>query len=397
MKGPLRNRIGSVIAATLCVAAMLAAGEAGRPAAEMAATKPAAGAWPIFRGDPALSGLAAGELPDKPVLLWQFKTGACVRSSPVIADGKVFVGSDDSNVYAIDLHRGTKLWACATGDAVQASPCVAAGKVYVGSSDGSLYCLGIDGAPKWKYKTEDRILGSANFLRVKDPKAKGGWSARVVVGSYDNKLHCIDADRPVRLWTYETTNWINGAPATAGGRIVFGGCDAVVHVVSAADGKPLATIETGSFIAASAALAGDEAYVGQFAGKLLRVDLAAGKIVWSYGDGENAFFSAPAIDAQRVVVGCRDQAVHCVSRKDGKKLWTFPTGGQVDSSPVICGGKVVVGSGDGRLYILNLADGKKLWSYDLGGAITSSPAVAGGMIVVGCEDGAVYAFGPEKN
>jgi outer membrane protein assembly factor BamB len=354
------------------------------------------GSWPIFRGDAALTGLAAGKIPDRPVLRWKFRAGESVKSSPVIAAGKVFVGSDDANVHALDLARGTKLWSYKTDQAVQASPCLVQDSVYVGSDDGNLYCLGMDGSLKWKYKTGDRILGSANYFRVRDSKAEGGWSGRIIVGSYDKNLYCLDAQKGQVKWTYQTKNWINGAPAVCGDKIVFGGCDAVVHVVSADDGTPLAAIDAGSYIAASAALAGNEAYVGNYSGKLLRVDTRAGKIVWSYGDGESSFFSSPAVAADRVVVGCQDRAVHCVSRKDGTKLWTFATGGAVDSSPVICGGKVVVGSDDGQVYMLSLSDGSKVWSHALGGRVTGSPAVADGMIIVGCEDGLVYAFGPQE-
>jgi outer membrane protein assembly factor BamB len=75
-------------------------------------------------------------------------------------------------------------------------------------------------------------------------------------------------------------------------------------------------------------------------------------------------------------------------------LWTFPTGGEIDSSPVICGDKVVFGSADGRIYLLNLDDGKELWSYEIGAGIVSSPAVVGDRVIIAAEDGLVYAFGP---
>ncbi len=84
--------------------------------------------------------------------------------------------------------------------------------------------------------------------------------------------------------------------------------------------------------------------------------------------------------------------MHCVSRDDGKVVWTFQTLGEVDSSPVICGDKVIIGSEDGRLYLLRLSDGKQVWSYEIGQPVTSSPAVANRMVVVGSDDGYVYAF-----
>jgi hypothetical protein len=52
-----------------------------------------------------------------------------------------------------------------------------------------------------------------------------------------------------------------------------------------------------------------------------------------------------------------------------------------------------VGSDDNNIYALNATDGIKLWSYPTGGAVDSSPAVANGITYVGSEDGNVYALG----
>ena len=65
--------------------------------------KPGAVDWPFYRGDAAMSGVADTELPSKPELLWSFKTGGPIKSSPVISQGRVFIGSDDGNVYAINF------------------------------------------------------------------------------------------------------------------------------------------------------------------------------------------------------------------------------------------------------------------------------------------------------
>ena len=354
----------------------------------------AGGDWPIFHGNSALTGLARGKLPDKPVLLWRFKTGGAVVSSPVIADGNVYVGSDDGHVYAISLRAGKKRWAYDVphkdqyAPAVQAPPLAVDGKVIVGDDDGTLHCLdAASGKQLWTYKTGDRITGSANWFRA-DGKL------RILVGSYDAKLHCVDAATGRKVWAYEGNEQINGVPAVAAGKAAFGECSGTLHVVKLTDGKAAATIDIGSYVASSAAMAGGRAYVAHAEGQVVCVDLTGPKILWRYGEGDLGFFSSPAVDEKNVVVGGRDKKVHCIDRKTGKGRWAFRTRGRIDSSPVICDGKVVAGSEDGRLYILRLADGEKLGSYEVGRAVSSSPAVAGGHVVVGCEDGFVYAFGP---
>src|SRR6267378_2037757 len=78
--------------------------------------------WPMFRGGPSLAGVASGSIPAKLSLLWSFKTGGPVKSSAAIVGGRVFVGADDGNVYALDLASGKKLWAFKTGGPVESSP-----------------------------------------------------------------------------------------------------------------------------------------------------------------------------------------------------------------------------------------------------------------------------------
>jgi outer membrane protein assembly factor BamB len=77
-----------------------------------------------------------------------------VDSSPTVADGTVYVGSYDSNLYAVDAATGSQEWAFTQpSDEVFSSPTVADGTVYVGSGgfgdgDGTLYAVdaGVEGS-----------------------------------------------------------------------------------------------------------------------------------------------------------------------------------------------------------------------------------------------------------
>jgi len=372
-----------------------ASAEAAATAARERDGAPTASAdWPFYRGDRALTGVAGGELPQRPALLWTFAAAGAVTSSPVVAEGRVFFGSDDGKVYAVGLRDGLELWSFATQDIVEAPPLVLNGSVYVGSSDACFYALdAASGELRWKTGTGDRILGGANWFEAAD-----GGGARIVVGSYDTRLYCFDAASGATLWTYATDNYVNGTPAILGERIVFGGCDAALHVVSAVTGQGLERIQLCEecHIAGSVALHDGRAYFGHYGNAFVCVDLPRGEQVWIYTDPSQAFFSSPSIGADRVVFGGRDKRLHCARLDDGAPLWTFPTGRKVDGSPVICGDKVVFGSGDGRLYVLALESGEQLWSHDLGDSIFTSPAVADGVFLVGCNDGKVYAFGAQS-
>jgi outer membrane protein assembly factor BamB len=65
-----------------------------------------------------------------------------VQSSAAVANGVVYVGSGNDNVYALNATTGAELWSFATGGEVfSSSPAVANGMVYVGSDGGRVYAF----------------------------------------------------------------------------------------------------------------------------------------------------------------------------------------------------------------------------------------------------------------
>jgi outer membrane protein assembly factor BamB len=344
-------------------------------------------AWPLFRGTSRQLGVAPGRLPAKLRLAWKVKLGGAPASSAVISGGRVYLGQGKA-IVALRLRDGGKAWTYPTGGAVEATPCVAGGSVISGSEDGYLYCVNAaNGTLRWKYRTDDKIMGAANV--VPSPKGKGTW---LVVGSYDNRVHCIDLATGKAVWTFETGNYVNGTPAVSNGQVVFGGCDGVLYVLRLVDGQKIRTVQVEDYIAGSTAVDGQSAFLGHYGNAVLHANISTGKIVWAYRERNFPYFSSPAVAPDRIVIGSRDKRLHCLRRSDGKAIWELRTRGKVDSSPVICDGKVIVGSEDGRLYVVSLANGRELWSYEIGGPVMSSPAVSDGMVVVGSADGSVYAF-----
>ena len=69
-------------------------------------------------------------------------TRARIDSSPVIAGGRVYVGSSDGKLYVLDAATGKSVFEFEAGGPLTASPAVAAGRLVIGSQDGKLFCLG---------------------------------------------------------------------------------------------------------------------------------------------------------------------------------------------------------------------------------------------------------------
>ena len=87
--------------------------------------------------------------------LWMEQTGGPVISSPGIgADGTIYVGSYDKNIYALDGKTGDELWKFQTEASIYSSPVIGAdGTVYLGSD--KIYAL--------NGKTGKKKMGISNW------------------------------------------------------------------------------------------------------------------------------------------------------------------------------------------------------------------------------------------
>ena len=345
--------------------------------------------WPRHRGCSELRGITNAKIGDGLKLDWFYETGDFLKSSPVVSDGLVFIGSDAGTLHALSLNDGKEVWKFETTFGIEAPPLVLDGVVYFGSTDGFLYAVKArNGNVIWKYETGGEIMGAAN--QAIRPKSK---DSVIVVGSYDNFVHCVNAKSGKLVWRFETQNYVNGVPTIYNNKsVVFGGCDSVLYIVGLEDGKLIRSVEVEAPIAASVSVADGIGYVGNMDRAVMAFDLETGNIVWNYRQKNFPYFSSPAVTPKFVLIGGRDKGLHCINRITGKQEWRFSARGRIDSSPVVAGDKVVFGSMDGKLYVISLDSGEEISSYEVGESISSTPAVLRDQILVGCEDGKVYSF-----
>ena len=101
-------------------------------------------------------------------------------SSPAVANGVVYVGSDDNNTYALDATTGAKLWNYTTGGWVPSSPAVANGIVYVQSCDGYVYAISngvVSGSSVGHASAVSNVAAALEGVRPVNVKAATSQSA----------------------------------------------------------------------------------------------------------------------------------------------------------------------------------------------------------------------------
>lgn len=74
--------------------------------------------------------------------------------------------------------------------------------------------------------------------------------------------------------------------------------------------------------------------------------------------------TSPVISAGKVFVASVDtHTVHALDAESGKEIWSFVTGGRVDSPPTIFRGRALFGSADGWVYCVKASDGTLIWRF----------------------------------
>ncbi|MFI8076274.1 PQQ-binding-like beta-propeller repeat protein [Streptomyces sp. NPDC086033] len=327
--------------------------------------------------------------PDKWRLRWRFDAANQLSAAPTVADGVVYVGSGDHNLYAIDAATGAKKWAYETGDQINSSPAVLDGVVYFGSNDRNVYAVHADtGRKKWSYTTGKAVAAS--------PAVVGGT---VYIGGWDNHMYALDAATGAEKWSFPTGAYVDGVrPVVVGGLVYFGSLDKSFYALDAATGKKKWAYEIGASSSSPTAVGGT-VYVGGGDDSVFALDAATGAKKWAYsGDAEattnrdSEITSSPVLADGVLYMGSWDHNVYALDAATGTKKWAYETGDEVWGGPAVAGGVVYIGSFDHRLYALDAATGTKKWSYETDFQIPSSPVVRNNTVFV-CSDGQyVYAL-----
>jgi outer membrane protein assembly factor BamB len=325
-----------------------------------------------------------------------------VPSSPAVANGVVYYGSENGKLYAINADTGSGLWSftpseiSSFGNQIE-SPAVANEVVYVGSANSYVYALNArTGAKLWSFNTES-MFGFGGPIEGAATVANG----IVYIGNVQ-AIFALNAETGAVLWSRKEPEVV-GAPAIANG-VVYVTSSGSLEALNATTGAQLWIFRVSANVYTAPAVANGVVYFGSFDdGKIYALNASTGALLWSY-TADSFVESSPAVANGAVYFGSDDNNVYALNAQTGAKLWSYNTAYPVRSSPAIANGVVYINSGekngntsftDGNLYALNASSGAKLWSYHTGPAGLSSTAVVDGVVYIRAGDSAggnLYAF-----
>lgn len=405
-RGVEKGVLGTGVALLLLAGLVTAATRMERPGAVAKASEAPA---TMFRGDAAHTGIYPGPAPrGYGGLLWRAATGGPVRSTPAVVDGRLFVGSADGHVYALNARTGERVWRFAARTTVTGSPAVADGVVYITDHASTLYALdGGTGVLRWSVETGEALPFPWGYesgdVYASSPVVTNGT---VFFGAGDGHVYAVDATSGRVRWQTATGGRVRSTPAVADDRVFVGSADGVVYAFERTDGRIAwrhetegAMLASGEFgydrrtIQSSPAVADGRVFIGARDGFLYALDAETGERLWRFDHEISWVNSSPAVAQGLVLAGSSDaKFFHAVDAESGKERWRIDTAGLVWTSPVVVEGSVILAEGSGRVRVLELQTGEPVWSAWTGGRLFGSPVIAGGTIFVGSMDGGVYAL-----
>lgn len=302
----------------------------------------------------------AGELyslnPDG-TLRWLY-TGSedMLESSPTLGpDGdRVYLGSWDNHLYAIDALTGTLEWRYETGSYIAGSPAVnEQGQVYFGSADGIVYALNPDGSLLWAFVGAGEFEASpalspegtlfigdtlGNFYALDSATGDLAWSVDLETLSPD-----IDRDHGI----------YSSAAVSANGQVYVASRDHHLYALDA-DGSLLWTFAAAEPIDSSPVIGfANRIHIASYDGNLYAID-PEGALVWQQFVGD-VLLSSPAIDAQGdlFIVGYAGDGISVMQKLDlnGEVIWENFWPALNDASPALSpSGRIVFSFNDGSVH-----------------------------------------------
>jgi outer membrane protein assembly factor BamB len=366
-----------------------------------------ADAWPMARGCPSGTGRSATTLRLPLQEKWHRSLEKTAFGAvPAIAGGTIFLGDLDGTFHAFDLATGATKWtfkaeAAGFSSAAAVSLIPAQPLVVVGDDTGIVRAFDrLTGKVIWEYETEGEISGGPTILAGAD----GG---RVLIGSQDASLSCLQLADGKPLWKHSIADQIRCSPTVArsadGDRVFLAGCDGKLHVIDVQSGEEKAAVPIDGPTGTTPATNGDRVFFGTEGGGFFSIDFLKADVAWRSRSAVNgqSYRSSAAIAGELVIVGSRGKAVEAFACADGARKWRYPMRGKVDASPIVAAtgdGRplAIVADSAGKIVALDAATGENVWEFDAGGGFSAGAAAAAGDLVIASDDGTVWCFSSPK-
>lgn len=352
----------------------------------------------------------------EPVVKWDASVGDGVgdyfsRIKPVVAYGKVFSASREGDVFAFDESTGDRIWHSDLSNIdnqrgffddkhsalLSGGPVTGINRVFFGSENGEVIALEADdGALSWQGKVKGEVIAA--------PALDSG---KLVVNTASGVMKAFNASNGQDEWQIEqdvpplTLRGVS-APTISGGGVIVGAADGSIAVYLLEQGRQGWTVDIGEAtgstelervidVDSTPLVYGDNIYTVSSRGNLSAVELRSGRVLWQR---QYSSFRQIAIIGNSLFITDIKGHVYAVDRNDGLELWSQLRLTNRDvTGPAALGDYVVVGDFEGYLHWLDKNTGEIVARHHVDGSgIFATPTVVNDVLYSQSRDGDLEAI-----
>lgn len=315
---------------------------------------------------------------------WTFITEDEIRCNPASYRDYAFIGSYDTNVWAVKLETGEFAWKHPTNGGIASSPIIDEDSklVLFGSEDYSFNAVDYrTGRISWSYTTRDRIRSTARVAHN-----------RVFFGSDDGRLYALMASNGRYLWAFDMGAPIRGCPFVTNELIIIGSESGEIVGLELSGARKWGfrakrNVNSSPYVDPIEEIC----YIGSSDYHVYALDANSGFSSWRFRTN-GPVISSPIVHDGLLYFGSADGNLYAISAQNSREKWKFTTEKPIISSPIVHNDAVYFGGTDEYFYCVDAKTGKERWKFKTNGPITSTPHIAGDVILVGSMDKTLYAL-----
>ncbi len=277
-------------------------------------------------------------------------------------DGRVYAATGYGIAAAFDAATGKPLWQSTIGVPLRGSPTVAGNRIYVMSQDNQLFALSAD-----KGETQWNVTGTVEVAGLLGAGSPAVALDTIVVGFSSGELNALRAENGRTVWadalarTGRTTAMaaltdIDASPVIDRGRVFAIGHGGRMAAIELATGqraweRNFAGVETPW-------IAGDYIFAVTLDGEVVCLTRADGKVRWvlkldRYSNPKKKegpiIWSGPVLASDRLLLAGSNKRLVTVSPYTGKLISSVKIGAAAYLPPIVAGKTVYLLTDDGKL------------------------------------------------
>ena len=245
-----------------------------------------------------------------------------VVASPLQIGDRVYVGTSNNFLIALDTESGDKIWEFETGHSIWGQPAYKDGMLYLASMDKTIYALDAEtGQEKWRVELGGALASS--------PVVNTNL---VYVASFDGELHALDMETGVEKWSASAEDWIWDSPAFADDVVYYADIKGNVYAVDGETGKQIWSQQIGQAIQTSPVVTNEKVYIAAQGditaedpqGTLTALDAATGAQEWQKS-APAPLYTTPLVVDDAIIVALQSESALLIAfdLETGGQEWVF--------------------------------------------------------------------------